>query len=96
MRDKQANEFHLPLTSVVAPKRKQEKVYLPLDFENNLTVDAFVDSRAYVSGMAKNDLDPKKPENSEESSQNRQPSQLSNTSSQWPVRKTISNNHTYI
>ena len=30
---------------------------MPLDFENNLTVDALVDSRAYVSAMAENDLD---------------------------------------
>ena len=32
-------------------------LYVPLDFKNNLTVDALVDSRAYVSAMAENDLD---------------------------------------
>ena len=30
---------------------------MPLDFDNNLTVDALVDSRAYVSANAQNDLD---------------------------------------
>ena len=32
-------------------------LYVPLDFENNLTVDALVDSRALVSAIAQNDLD---------------------------------------
>ena len=31
--------------------------YMPLDFENNLIVDAMVDSRAYVSAIAQIDLD---------------------------------------
>ena len=38
-------------------KRKQEMLYVPLDSENNLTVDAMVDSRTYVSAIAQNDLD---------------------------------------
>ena len=38
-------------------KRKQEMLYVPLDFENNLTVDALVDSGAFVSAIAQNDLD---------------------------------------
>ena len=33
---------------------------MPLDFENNLTVDALVDSGAFVSVIARNDLDTKK------------------------------------
>ena len=32
-------------------------LYLPLDFKNNLTVGALVDSRAYVSATAQNDFD---------------------------------------
>ena len=32
-------------------------LYVPLDFENNLTVDALVDSRAFVSATAQDDLD---------------------------------------
>ena len=37
-------------------KRKQEMLYVPLDFENNLTVDALVHARAYVSTIAQNEL----------------------------------------
>ena len=43
VRDEQSNEIYLPLTSTVVLKRKQEMLYVPLDFENNLTVDALVD-----------------------------------------------------
>ena len=32
-------------------------LYVPLDFENNLTVDAVVDTGAFVSAIARNDLD---------------------------------------
>ena len=35
-------------------------LYVPLDFENNLTVDALVESAAFVSAIAQNDLDTKK------------------------------------
>ena len=38
-------------------KRKQEMLYVPLDFENNLTVDALVDSGAFVSAIAQDDLE---------------------------------------
>ena len=44
VRDEQTNEVYLPLTSTVVLKRKQEMFYVPPDFENNLTVDALVDS----------------------------------------------------
>ena len=37
-------------------KRKQEMLHVPLDFENNLTVDALMDSKAFVSAIAQNDL----------------------------------------
>ena len=57
VRDEQTNEINLPLTSTVVLKRKQEMLYVPLDFENNLTVDALVDSRAFVSAIAQNDLE---------------------------------------
>ena len=52
VRDEQTNEFSLPLTSTVVLKRKQEMLYVPLDFENSLTVDALVDSGAFVSAIA--------------------------------------------
>ena len=57
VRDEQTNELYLPLTSTVVLKRKQEMLYVPLDFENNHTVDALVDSRAFVSAIAQDDLE---------------------------------------
>ena len=57
VRDEQTNEVYLPLTSTVILKREQEMLYVPLDFENNLTVDALVGSRAFVSATAQDDLD---------------------------------------
>ena len=57
VRDEQTNEVYLPLTSTVVLKRKQEMLYVPLDFENILTVDALVDSEAFVSAIDQDDLD---------------------------------------
>ena len=57
VRDEQTNEINLPLTSTVVLKRKQERLYVPLDFENLLTVGALVDSRAIVSAITQDDLD---------------------------------------
>ena len=56
MGDEQTDEVYLPLTSTVILKRKQEMLYVPLDFENNLKVDALVDSGAFVSAIAQDDL----------------------------------------
>ena len=60
MRNEQTNEKYLPLTSTVALKRKQEMLYLPLDSEKNLTVEALVDSEAFVSAIAQDDLETNK------------------------------------
>ena len=57
VRDEQTNELYLPLTSTVVLKWKQEMLYVHLDFENNLTVDALVDSGAFVSAIAQDDLE---------------------------------------
>ena len=57
MRNEQTNEIFLPLTSTVVLKRKQEMLYVLLDFENNLTVDVLVDSGAFVSAIAQDDLE---------------------------------------
>ena len=57
VRDEQTNEVYLPLISTVVLKRKQEKINVPLDFENNLTVDALLDSIAFVSAIAQDDLE---------------------------------------
>ena len=56
LRDEKTNEVYLPLTSTVILIRKQEMLYVPLDFENILTVDALVDSGAFVSAIAQEDL----------------------------------------
>ena len=57
VRDEQTNEVYLPLTSTVVLKRKQEMLYVPLDFENNLTIYALVDSGAFVNAIAQDDLE---------------------------------------
>ena len=57
VRDEQTNEIYLPLMSTVVLKRKQEMLYVPPDFENTLTVDALVNSGAFVSAIAQDDLD---------------------------------------
>ena len=57
VRDEHTNEIYLPLTSTVVLKRKQEMLYVPLDFENDLTVDALVDSGAFISAIAQDDLE---------------------------------------
>ena len=57
MRDGQTNEFYLLLTSTVVFKRKQEMLYVPLHFDNNLAIDTLVDLWAYVSAIAQNELD---------------------------------------
>ena len=57
VREEQSNEVYLSLTSSVVLERKQEMLYVPVDFEKNLTVDAPVDSRTSVSAIAQNNLD---------------------------------------
>ena len=57
VRDEQTNEIYLPLTSTVVLKRKQEMLYVPMDFENNLTVDVVVDLRAFFSAIAQENLE---------------------------------------
>ena len=51
------NELYMPLSSTIVLKRKKEMLYVPLDFENGLTKDVFVDSGASVSAIAQNELD---------------------------------------
>ena len=57
VRDDITNELHMPLSSTIVLKRKKEMLYVPLDSENGLTIDALVDSRAYVSAIAQTELD---------------------------------------
>ena len=51
------NALYMPLSSTIVLKRKKERLYVPLDFENGLTIDALVNSGAYVSAIAQKELD---------------------------------------
>ena len=57
LRDDITNEFYMPLSSKIVLKRKKEMLYVHLDFENGLTIDALVDSVAYVSAVIQKELD---------------------------------------
>ena len=46
VRDENTNELYMPLSSTIVLKRKKQLLYVPLDFENGLTIDALVDSGA--------------------------------------------------
>ena len=52
MRDYSTNELYMPLSSTIVLKRKKEILYVPLDFNNGLRIDALVDTGAYVSAIA--------------------------------------------
>ena len=56
MTDDLTDEMYLPLTSMVVLKCKQEMLYVPLDFKNNLTIDVLVYSRAYISAITGKEL----------------------------------------
>ena len=57
VRDDITNELYMPLSSTIVFKRKKEMLYVPLNFENGLTIDALVDSGAYVTEIAQKELD---------------------------------------
>ena len=57
VRDENTNELYMPLSSTIVFKRNKEMLYVPLDFENGLTIDALFDSGAYVSAKAQKELD---------------------------------------
>ena len=57
VRDDITNELYMPLSSTIVLKRKKEILCVSLDFENGLTIDALVDSGAYVSSIAQKVMD---------------------------------------
>ena len=57
VRDDFTNELYMPLSSTIVLKRKKKMLYVPMVFESGLTIDALVDSRAYVSEIAQTELD---------------------------------------
>ena len=44
VRDDNTKELYMPLSSTIILKRKKEMLCVPLDFENDLTLDDLVDS----------------------------------------------------
>ena len=57
VRDDITNEFYMPLSSTIVLKRKKKMWYIPQNFGNGLTIDAMVDSGAYVIAIAHKELD---------------------------------------
>ena len=57
VRDDITNELYIPLSSTIVLKRKNEMMFVTLDFQNGLTIDALVNSGAYVSAIAQKELD---------------------------------------
>ena len=57
VRDNNTHELYMPLSFTIVLKRKTEMLYVPLDIENGLTIDALVESAAYVSAEAQKELD---------------------------------------
>ena len=57
LRDDITNQLYMPLSSTIVLKRKKEMLYVPPDFKNGLTINALVDSRAYVSATGQTELD---------------------------------------
>ena len=57
VRDDITNELYMPLSSTIVLKREKKMLYVPLDFENGLTIGALVDSGAYVSAIVQTELD---------------------------------------
>ena len=51
VRDDYTFELYMPLSATIVLKRKKEMLYVPLDFEIGLTINALVDSGAYVSAI---------------------------------------------
>ena len=56
-RDDTTNELYVPLSSTIVLERNKERLYVPPDSQNGLTIDARVDSRDYVSAIAQTELD---------------------------------------
>ena len=57
VRDENMKDLYMPLCSSIVLKRKKEMLYVLLDFNDCLLIDAQVDSRAYVSSIAEKELE---------------------------------------
>ena len=54
-RDENKKQLYRQLCSTKVLRQQKEMLYVPLRFDNGLTKDALVDSRALVSATAKNE-----------------------------------------
>ena len=61
--DQTTNELYMPLSCTIVLKRNKEMLYVPLDFENGITIDALVKSKVYVSAIAWIEMDRIKQQN---------------------------------
>ena len=84
----------MPLSSTIVLKRKKEMLYVPLDFENGLTIDALVDSRAFVSSITQNDLDTIKQQAPNNILKVDDPPNFQIQVANGQLEKTMSNSHT--
>ena len=57
VRNDNTNEIYMPLFSTIVSKREKELLYILLDFEDGLIIDASVDSGAYVNAIAQIEWD---------------------------------------
>ena len=97
VRDDITKELYMPLTSTIVLKRKKEMLYVSLDFENGLTIDALVDLGAYASAVAQKELNriqQQAPSNILKIDDPRNFQIQVANGSKWPVREANSNSHT--
>ena len=45
VRDDITNELYVSISSTIVLKRRKKMLYVPLDFKNGLTIDAFVETQ---------------------------------------------------
>ena len=57
LRDDFTKELYMPLSSTILLKRIKQMLYVPLSFENGLTIDSLVNSGAYISAITQSELD---------------------------------------
>ena len=57
VRDVESNQTYLPLNASVTLKQKKKMLYVPIDFSNGVTIDALVDSGAYVSAIPEDEME---------------------------------------
>ena len=57
IQDDETKELYLPINASVTLKQKKKMLYVPIDFSHGVTIDALVDSGAYVSAIPEDELE---------------------------------------